>query len=119
MQERVSFAHEVFTEGRYFFEAPDAYDEKGVKKRWKDDAPALLGAYAEALEERDTFSAATAEETLRELADAHDCGAGRIIHPTRLALSGVTFGPSLFAMMEALGRATCVERMRTAVDVLG
>jgi len=119
MQERVSFAHEVFTEGRYFFEAPDAYDEKGVKKRWKDDAPALLGAYAEALEERDTFSAATAEETLRELADAHDCGAGRIIHPTRLALSGVTFGPSLFAMMEVLGRATCVERMRTAVDVLG
>lgn len=119
LQERVSFAHEVFTEGRYFFEAPSSYDEKGVKKRWKDDAPELLGAYADALVDLDTFSEATAEEALRDLADAHDCGAGRIIHPTRLALSGVTFGPSLFAMMEVLGRATCVERMRTAVEVLG
>jgi len=119
MRERVSFAHEVFTESRYFFEAPTSYDQKGVKKRWKDDAPALLSAYAEALEALDTFTEATAEQTLRDIADAHDCGAGRIIHPTRLALSGVTFGPSLFAMMEVLGRATCVERMRTAIEELG
>ncbi len=119
MHERVSFAHEVFTESRYFFEAPTSYDQKGVKKRWKDDAPALLSAYAEALEALDTFTEATAEQTLRDIADAHDCGAGRIIHPTRLALSGVTFGPSLFAMMEVLGRATCVERMRTAIEELG
>lgn len=119
MRERVSFAHEVFTESRYFFEAPTSYDQKGVKKRWKDDAPALLSAYAEALEALDTFTEATAEQTLRDIADAHGCGAGRIIHPTRLALSGVTFGPSLFAMMEVLGRATCVERMRTAIEELG
>jgi len=119
MQDRVSFAHEVYTEASYFFEAPTSYDEKGVKKRWKDDAATLLAAYADALEDAETFDEATVEQTLRDLADAHDCGAGRIIHPTRLALSGVTFGPSLFAMMDVLGREACVTRMRRAVKVLG
>ena len=119
MQDRVSFARDVISEAGYFFEAPTSYDEKGVKKRWKDDSAMLLQAYADSLDEAATFDAETAEQRLRDLADEHDVGAGRLIHPTRLALSGVTFGPSLFAMMEVLGQRECVSRMRKAVQELG
>lgn len=119
MKERVTKVEEIVTEARYFFAEPETYDEKGVKKRWKDDAADLLTEYADLLEESQAFSEEDAESILRELADDEDVGAGRIIHPTRLALSGVTFGPSLFAMMEVLGRETCIRRMRRAVDELG
>lgn len=119
MQDRITFSGELAASSRYFFEDPQEYEEAGVKKRWKDDSAELLRAYADRLEELETFDAETTEETLRALAEERDCGAGRIIHPTRLAVSGVSFGPSLFHMMEVLGRETCIRRMRRAADRLG
>ena len=56
---------------------------------------------------------------LRALAEERGAGAGRIIHPVRLAVSGVPGGPSLFEMMAVLGKDTCVRRIRKAVGVLG
>jgi glutamyl/glutaminyl-tRNA synthetase len=37
-----------------------------------------------------------------------------LIHPTRLAVSGMTKGPGLYEMLELLGREETVKRMRTA-----
>ena len=119
MRERISFAKDLATEARYFFEDPTEYDPKGVKKRWKADSADLVAAYADRLEALDTFDEASVEAALRALAEEKGVGAGRIIHPVRLALSGVTFGPSLFAMMEVLGKETCLRRLRRAVEVLG
>lgn len=119
MQERISFTRELADSCMYFFEDPSEYDEAGVKKRWKDDSADLLRAYADRLEKDGTFSAESTEQVLRHLADEREAGAGRIIHPTRLAVSGVSFGPSLFHMMEVLGREACVRRMRRAADELG
>ncbi len=119
MQERISFAGDLATEHAFFWKDPDDYDEKGVEKRWKDDSADLLRAYADRLEAADRFDESATEETLRTLADAHDVGAGRVIHPTRLAVSGRSYGPSLFAMMAVLGRDRCVRRLRRAADVLG
>jgi len=119
LRERLTLVEELPAEYAYFFEDPADYDEDGVKKRWKDDAAALLTAYADRLARVAVFSEETAEAELRALAEAHGAGAGRIIHPTRLAVSGTTTGPSLFAMLDVLGRETCVRRLRRAVDVLG
>ena len=119
MQDRITFSGDLADASSYFFEDPEEYEESGVKKRWKDDSAELLREYADRLEKLDAFNADTTEETLRELAGERDAGAGRIIHPTRLAVSGVSFGPSLFHMMEVLGRETCVRRMRRAAEKLG
>lgn len=118
MQPRVSFAREVATEGRYFFSAPESYDEKGVKKRWKADSGDLVRTFADRIEAADSFTSEGLEDTLRTIAEEHEAGAGRIIHPTRLALSGVTFGPGLFEMMVLIGKDECVRRMRKAAEVL-
>lgn len=119
MQDRLTFADDLAREHAYFFEAPETYEEKGVKKRWKDDAAELMRLYADRLESAEPFDAETTEAVLRDLADARDHGAGRIIHPTRLAISGRSFGPSLFDLMAVLGRDRCTQRMRRAADVLG
>lgn len=119
MQERIRKTEELATFSRFFYEDPTEYDEKGVKKRWKDDASDLVATYADRLEEADTFDTDRIEGILRDLADEKDVGAGRIIHPTRLAVSGMTFGPGLFSMMKVVGQDACVRRMRRAVEVLG
>ncbi len=118
MQPRISFARELVTEGRYFYKAPEGYDEKGVKKRWKADSAELVRTFADRIEKADSFTAENLEQTLRAIAEENDAGAGRIIHPTRLALSGVTFGPGLFEMMVLIGKEECVRRMRKAAEVL-
>lgn len=119
MQDRITFVKDLSETCGYFFEDPSEYEEAGVKKRWKGDSAELERAYADRLEESGTFDADRAEDILRDLAAERDVGAGRIIHPTRLAISGMSFGPSLFHMMEVLGEETCVRRMRRAADELG
>jgi len=119
VQDRIHKIEEIATTNRFFFEDPKTYEEKGVKKRWKDHSADLLEAYADALDDADAFDADTVNTVLRDLADEHDVGGGKIIHPTRLAVSGLSYGPSLFDMMVVLGRETCIRRMHRAADALG
>ena len=119
MQPRIAFSKDLAETGGYFFEDPATYDEVAVKKRWKADSAELLSTYADRLEAASAFDAAQAEAMLRALAEERGAGAGRIIHPVRLAVSGVPGGPSLFEMMAVLGREACVRRIRKAVEVLG
>jgi len=121
VQERVQVVPEVVTENRYFFEDPEAYEEAGVEKRWKDESADLLLKYADRLEEvdEDDFNTDTVETELRDLADEEDVGAGAIIHPARLAVSGRSYGPGVFGLLAAVGKDACIRRMRRAVEELG
>lgn len=119
VQERIQVVPEVVTDNRYFFEDPEEYEEAGVEKRWKDESADLLLKYADRLEEVDTFDAETVESELRDLADEEDVGAGAIIHPSRLAVSGRSYGPGVFGLMAAVGKDACIRRMRAAVERLG
>jgi glutamyl-tRNA synthetase len=121
VQERVQVVPEVVTENRYFFEDPDEYEEAGVEKRWKEESADLLLKYADRLEDLsdEEFDQDTVETELRDLADEEDVGAGAVIHPARLAVSGRSYGPGVFGLLAAVGKEACIRRMRTAVERLG
>lgn len=119
VQERIQVVPEVVTGNRYFYEDPEEYEEAGVEKRWTDASADLLLAYADRLEELETFDANTVETVLRDLSDEKDVGAGAIIHPSRLAVSGRSYGPGVFGLMAAVGKDACIRRMRAAADRLG
>jgi glutamyl-tRNA synthetase len=119
VQERIQVAPEVVTDNRYFFEDPDEYEEEGVEKRWKEASADLLLKYADRLEDVDAFDVDTVETVLRDLADEEDVGAGAIIHPVRLSVSGRSYGPGVFGLMAAVGKEACIRRMRRAVETLG
>ncbi len=119
MKDRCQTIAEMADSSRYFFEDPVDYDEKTVAKRWKDDSPVLLDIYQQRLEALSDWSQDKIEDELRKVVAEHEVGAGRLIHPTRLAVSGVGGGPSLFAMLEVLGKETVVRRMKTALQKLG
>ena len=117
MRERAT-VYPDFVEGcRYFYEAPTTYDEKSVKKRWKDDSPVLLSAYAERLESCD-WSVESLETNLKAVVEEAGCGAGRLIFPVRLAVSGVGGGPGLYPLLLTLGREACLGRIASAIERL-
>jgi glutamyl-tRNA synthetase len=61
------------------------------------------------------FSAAGLEAAYKAYAEANGRKAGELIHPTRLAISGIPFGPGLDDLLDAVGKDGVLRRMRTAV----
>jgi len=114
MKERMALLPDFFRNGMYFHADPETWDEEGLRKRWKAGTGALLAALVLKLEECQ-FTAADLEDVIRTFAEEHGVGAGKLIHPIRLALTGTTTSPGLFEMMEVLGKETCLRRIRTAL----
>ncbi|HEX2612799.1 MAG TPA: glutamate--tRNA ligase [Fibrobacteria bacterium] len=101
--------------GLYFFRDPDGYEEKARAKHFVAGAAELLEALAAVVEGAE-FSVAGLEAAYKAYAEANGRKAGELIHPTRLAISGIPFGPGLYELMEALGKDVVLRRMRVAVD---
>lgn len=118
MAERANLLTDYATEVPYFYEDPLEYEEAAVKKRWKPATHALLSEWSEELAKLEDFTPEAIEKCLRDFAQSKEVGAGQLIHPVRLALSGCANGPSLFHMMEVLGRECCLRRLHKALEVL-
>ena len=65
VKERVNFVQELWDQSFFFFEAPVSYDEKVVKKRWKEESPTQLSELVEILQQIDDFSAHNQEEIVK------------------------------------------------------
>lgn len=116
MKERVRFVKEIPENAGYFFGKPDGYEEKGVQKAWKEETPKLLEAYIAKLNAIAADSKEDYETALRTCAEENGVGAGKLIHPVRLAVSGVSSGPGLFEILEALGKDEVIDRIKTALE---
>jgi len=113
-RERSRKVSEIAASSLYFFRDPQGYDEQAGRKHFKAEALPLIDALLERLAIQEPFAAPALEALYRKLAEERTVGAGKLIHPTRLAVSGVSFGPGLFEMLEALGRETVLRRLRQA-----
>ena len=116
MRERVSFEHEFITFSSYFFFDPEKYDEKAVQKRWAPDTNEVLEEFTTVLEQTDDFSAENLEAALKDFVVPKQKKPAFLIHPVRILASGVGFGPSLYHMLEVLGREAVVRRLKKGIE---
>lgn len=116
MRERVNFEHEFVTFSSYFFFEPESYEEEAVAKRWTPNVPPLLQEFVELLEANDDFTAENIEAQLKAFVAPKGLKPAVLIHPLRIAASGVSFGPSLYHMLEVLGKEAVLRRIRRAIE---
>lgn len=117
MQEKTRNRQELIDAMTYYFEDIKHYDEKGVKKHFsKPETAGRLQLAVERLRSAEPFTTLQIENTYRALIDELEIKSGDLIHPTRLAISGLTAGPGLFDLMALLGKETCIDRINTAVQ---
>ena len=116
MKERVVVLNDFVASCPYFFEEPVSYDEAAKSKNWKPETAEHLLKLVIRFKSAESFTSASVEADLRATAEGLQIGAGKLIHPLRLALSGVSQGPSLFHMAEVLGKETVLRRIDLAVE---
>lgn len=118
MLERVSFVKDYINNSPYFFETPTTFDEEVIKKQWKEDSAQLLENYAVKIAQLNNPTKSDFEIALKQVAEEAQCGAGRIIHPVRLATSGVGIGPGVYDLLHILGKNEVISRINTALKVI-
>jgi len=119
MKERVKDFEDFVESGYYFFIDPEEYEEKAVKKHWtKPGVKERLRKVLLSIRNIDDWNQGTIEEEIRSLAQEEDVGAGKYIHPVRLALTGKGQSPGLFEVIELLGKETTIKRLERALNHL-
>ena len=110
---KVTHFSEVPDRISFFFTEDYAFDPAAVEKTLrKPGASERLSQLAEAYAGLDVFDAAMLEAKLKELATILAVKPAEFIHPARVAVSGRGVGPSLYHMLEVLGRERVLARIQ-------
>jgi glutamyl-tRNA synthetase len=118
MKERVSFMHEFLTKSPYFFEAPKEYEEAAKQKNWKAETPEELKKLRNAFFLLTNPAKEDYEHALKQVAAELNIGVGKLIHPLRLATSGMSTGPGVYDILHILGKEEVLSRIDTALEII-
>ena len=118
LKERANFVSDIYHSSGYFYKAPETYDEKGVKKCWKEETPGLVQELIDILEGVSEFTSANTEEAVKTWVSGKEIGFGKVMNPFRLAIIGAADGPHMFDIIEILGKEETLKRLRKALATL-
>lgn len=111
LKERATFVNDFWELGKFFFEAPTQYDEKAMKKQWKEQSPLIVEEVAALLRNATDFEARGLEGIVKQYIADKKLGLGQVMPVLRLALVGELKGPDIFDIMEVIGKEETVNRL--------
>jgi len=110
-RERIHALEEIGPAADYFFDDVYEIDAKGEAKHLTSESRALLSKLRESLSALEEWNHDSIEAALRELSEKLEIKPAALIHPARMAVSGRTVGPSVFELLEMLGRDRVLLRL--------
>ena len=118
-KDRVNFVSELWEQVNFFFVAPEEYDEKSLKKRWKEDSPKHMTEMLALLEAHDDWSAEGLDNLIMPWIAEKEYGVGIVMNAFRICLVGAARGPHIWNITDVLGKEETLRRVRTALEKLG
>lgn len=119
IKERANLIPDLWNQSDYFFIAPDIYDEKTIKKYWKENTPILLNELKSLLLSLNDFEKETIETATHRYIEENGLSMGQVMNSWRLTLVGTAKGPGMADIASVLGRDEVLARMNKALKVLG
>lgn len=104
--------------GGYFFNSEFPYDPEAQAKLFSAETADLLEAFEQKLGALAEFTPQSVEQALEGLAVERNVEKARIIHPVRLAVSGVTEGPRLYDLLVVLSQPVVLKRLKKAIGYI-
>ncbi|MBL7873377.1 MAG: glutamate--tRNA ligase [Cyclobacteriaceae bacterium] len=118
MKERVTFTHDFWMQGKFFFNAPTSYDEQVIAKKWNAEAIHVLTGFSQEISKLSKLTADVAKFTLEAVTANLGIGTGKILQALRVSITGGASGPDLMMTMEILGSEEVVSRIQHALKTL-
>lgn len=122
--ERLTTFQDIVPQTRYFFTDDFEYESKAVKKWWggsdekKQKTREILTNLGQILEKIPTFDVETIESAIWKYTDENDIKRVAAMQALRIALTGTSFGPSLFDIVLLLGQDEVFKRIQRAITYL-
>ena len=113
---RADLVPDLWTQGDFFFRAPEAYAEKDVKKRWSAETPAIMEELIGVLEGIDDMTSANAEKIVLDWIAEKGYHLGNVMNAFRLAVVGACRGPHMFDITELMPKDEVIARIRRAIE---
>ncbi len=119
VRERSRTLRELVDNMRFLYQAPAAFDPKGVQKYLSEpEAGARLGVVARALKSVAPWDHDHLSLAFDKVAAELGVKRALIIHPVRMAVTGKTVGPGLFEMLAALGPEKTIRQLERVARLL-
>ena len=118
VKERISFITDIWDQVSFFFVAPTSYDEKTVKKRWKENSGEEMKELIAVLQGIEDFSAHATESIVIPWIESKGYSMGNVMNVFRLALVGESKGPHIFDITEFLGKEEVINRIERIIKEL-
>ena len=117
-KDRVNFVSELWAQVNFFFVAPEEYDEKSLKKRWKEDSPKHMNEMLTMLEAHEDWSAEGLDNLIMPWIAEKEYGVGIVMNAFRICLVGAARGPHIWNITDVLGKEETLRRVRIALEKL-
>ncbi|MFO7851401.1 MAG: glutamate--tRNA ligase [Bacteroidota bacterium] len=118
VRERVDFISELWYQTNFFFEAPEEYDEVAVRKKWKENSPAMMNELKVVLEGISNFTSEDTEEAVKQWIEKKEYGMGAVMNAFRLLIVGELRGPHLFDIIAFIGKQETLRRIERGLKAL-
>lgn len=112
LKTRAKTVVELIENARFYIER-QPFDEK-AEKFLSPDALKTIEPVITKLKAASEFTEASTEGVVREVADASGQKLGNLAQPLRVLLTGSTISPSIFEIMEVLGKEETIKRLEHA-----
>jgi len=103
----------------FYFKDEIEYSAEAAAKDFVPENKLRLEKLRDALAKLPSFDAVSVESGLKGVAAELGVKAGMLVHPTRLACTGASAGPSLYHLMEIIGKERTLERIERAIGKIG
>ena len=99
----------------FYFSEDVKLDPAALAKDFTAENKPRIQKLRDAFEQLTEFSALKLEETLKRVATECTIKTGVLVHPIRMATTGATAGPSLYHLLEILGKQKVLQRIDNAL----
>jgi len=115
MKERVNLLPDFYNNAPYFFTDQFDYDEKTIRKKWKEQNIPHVKTLFGMIEDMEDWTTESLQEMIKGYITSNELSFGNILPFVRVATAGTMKGPDVFAMMALLGKEEVVKRLHSGL----
>ena len=116
MKPRSNSLTDLIDQSRYFFSSPKEFDSAQLQKIWKQDTAEIIIELKSVLGAINSWVAIELESNFKNFMDQRGFGIGKVMKPMRFLICGSLQGPSLFDLMELIGKEESLKRISYAIN---